>query len=253
MPEARLSAVLIVRDEAHNLPECLASLAWVDECVVVVDPNSRDATLAVARERADLVVVRRFDDFASQRNAGLDAATGDWVLSIDADERSGPAQAAEIRAQLASASHDGYRVPIHSEILGRPFRFSGTQLDRPIRLFRRDRARWAGAVHEVVSGLDRIGDIEAPLSHRTLPDMTTFLRKLDRYTTLEATQMAERGLPARRADLLVRPLWTFAKLYLGRQGFRDGVEGLLFCALSGVSVAVRSWKHREILRSGGLS
>jgi glycosyltransferase involved in cell wall biosynthesis len=255
MPEPRVSAVLIARDEAHNLPDCLDALAWADECVVVVDPASRDATLAVARQRADAVVVRRFDDFASQRNAGLDLATGDWVFSVDADERSSPAQAAEIRRAIADANryHDAYRVPIRSEILGRPFRYSGTQLDRPVRLFRRDRARWAGAVHEVVSGLTSIGELHEPLSHRTLPDMTTFLRKLDRYTTLEAGQLASRGVPARRRDLLVRPAWTFAKLYLGRQGFRDGVEGLLFCTLSGVSVAVRHWKHREILRGGGLT
>jgi glycosyltransferase involved in cell wall biosynthesis len=255
MPEPRVSAVLIARDEAHNLPECLASLAWADERIVVVDPASRDTTLAVARALADAVAVRRFDDFAAQRNAGLDLASGDWAFSVDADERSSPEQAAEIRRRIAdpAAPLDGYRVPIRSEILGRPFRYSGTQLDRPVRLFRRDRARWDGAVHEVVTGLSAIGEIGHPLSHRTLPDMTTFLRKLDRYTTLEAGQLAERGVPARRRDLLLRPAWTFAKLYLGRQGFRDGVEGLLFCTLSGVSVAVRHWKHREILRGGGLT
>lgn len=252
MLEPRVSAVLIVRDEARNLPDCLDSLAWVDETVVVVDPASHDSTLAVARELADIVVVRRFDDFATQRNAGLVAATGDWVFSIDADERSSPSQGAEIRRRLNAADADGFRVPIHSEILGRPFRYSGTQLDRPIRLFRRDRARWTGAVHEVISGLEAIRELESPLSHRTIPDMTTFLKKLDRYTSLEAGQLAERGIPARNRDLLLRPAWTFAKLYLGRQGFRDGLEGLLFCALSGVSVAVRSWKHRELLRGGGL-
>ncbi len=254
MLEPRVSAVLIVRDEAHNLADCLASLSWVDETVVVVDPASRDTSLATARERADVVVVRRFDDFASQRNAGLGAASGDWIFSIDADERSSPSQGTEIRRRLDSASQppDGFRVPIQSEILGRPFRYSGTQLDRPVRLFRRDRAQWTGAVHEVVSGLHAIQEIREPLSHHTLADMTTFLRKIDRYTSLEASQLAERGVPARPGDLILRPAWTFAKLYLGRQGFRDGLEGLLFCALSSVSVAVRGWKHRELLRGGGL-
>lgn len=254
MREPRVSAVLIVRDEAHNLPDCLASLSWVDETVVVVDPSSRDTSLALSRELADVVVVRRFDDFASQRNAGLDATAADWIFSIDADERSSPAQGEEIRRRLNAPSPppDGFRVPIRSEILGRPFRYSGTQLDRPIRLFRRDGARWSGAVHEVVSGLATISAIESPLSHRTIPDMTTFLRKLDRYTSLEAGELAESGAPVRHRDLILRPAWTFAKLYLARQGFRDGLEGLLFCALSGVSVAVRSWKHRELLRGGGL-
>ena len=88
------------------------------------------------------------------------------------------------------------------------------------------------------------------LTHRTIPDMTTFLAKIERYTTLEARKLAGEGVRPCLGDLTLRPIWTFAKLYLGKQGFRDGLEGLMFCALSGVSAAVRSWKLREIARAG---
>jgi len=254
-PAPRVSALIVARDEAENLPACLASLAWADETVVVVDAASRDATEAIARGSADRVLVRRFDDFAGQRNAALGLASGDWVLAVDADERAAPGLAAEVRraASDPSSAHAGYRVPIRSVVLGKPFRYSGTQHDRPLRLFRRDRGRWVGTVHETVDLGGTAGQLEAHLTHRTIPDMHTFLRKIDQYTTLEAVQAHRDGARFRPVDVTLRPVWIFAKLYLGKQGFRDGLEGLAFCALSGLSVAVRHWKHRELLRAGRAS
>ena len=96
MPEPRLSVLIVAKNEAHNLAECLSAVSWADERVVVVDSASRDATREIAESKADVVIVRAFDDFASQRNCGLAAASGDWVLSIDADERATPALADEI-------------------------------------------------------------------------------------------------------------------------------------------------------------
>ena len=93
-----------------------------------------------------------------------------------------------------------------------------------------------------------IGLLRSALEHATLPDMQTFLRKLNDYTTLEAIKFEREGRSHHARDLAVRPVWTFLKLYLGKQGFRDGLEGFVFCALSGLSVAVRHWKHRERIR-----
>ncbi len=250
MARPTVSAVIIARDESAHLADCLESLGFVDEVVVVVDASSRDETEAIARAGADRVLVREFDDFAGQRNAGLSQAHGDWVLSIDADERVTPELAQEIQTMTIDLTRDevAYRLPIRSVVLGRAFRASGTQNDRPVRLFRRDLGRWEGRVHETVRVQGRVGEMRANLTHRTIPDMRTFLHKLDKYTTLEAEQFAREGRPWRHADLLVRPAWTFAKLYLGKSGFRDGLEGLMFCSLSAVSVAVRHWKHRELLR-----
>ena len=111
MPEPRLSVLVVAKNEAHNLADCLASASWADERVVVVDPASRDATLEIAERDADVVAVRGFDDFASQRNAALALASGDWVLSIDADERVTPALAAEIRRVIADPATSVPRVP----------------------------------------------------------------------------------------------------------------------------------------------
>jgi glycosyltransferase involved in cell wall biosynthesis len=251
VPDARVSVLILAKNEAENLPHCLQTVAWANEVIVVVDRASRDETRAIAERGADLVALRTFDDFASQRNAALDLASGEWVFAIDADERATPALAAEIRRVTSDPRnpHNGFRVPIRSVILGRRFRFSGTQHDRPLRLFRRGAGRWIGTVHETVDLQGTAGRLASALQHCTIPDMRTFLRKINEYTTLEAIKFIREDRPCRARDLSVRPAWTFVKLYVGKQGFRDGLEGFVFCALSGFSVAVRHWKHRELLRA----
>jgi hypothetical protein len=251
MAESRISVLILAKDEAENLPTCLSTVNWANEVIVVVDRATRDQTAVIAKRGADLVAIRTFDDFASQRNAALGLASGEWVFAIDADERATPELAAEIRRVTSDPriKHSGFRVPIRSVVLGRRFRFSGTQHDRPLRLFRRGAGRWVGTVHETVDLQGTAGQLTQALQHRTIPDMQTFLRKINEYTTLEAIKFEREGRPYRVTDLTLRPFWTFARLYLGKQGFRDGLEGFVFCALSGLSVAVRHWKHRERLRA----
>ncbi len=253
MPEPRVSVLVVARDEADNLASCLAATRWADERVVVVDARSRDATLEIARRDADVVAVRDFDNFADQRNAALALSSGDWVLSVDADERVTPELAADVRRTIADPdqTYVGYRVPIRSEILGRRFSFSGTQQDLPLRLFRRDSGRWVGRVHETVDLRGDAGRVGGALRHRTIPTMRVFLEKIDHYTTLEAEEMAVANRPWRMSDLMLRPAWTFLKLYVLKQGFRDGLEGFMFCLFSGVSTAVRAWKHRELVVETG--
>ena len=248
MREPRLSVLVVAKNEAHNLARCLASTSWADERVVVVDPASRDVTLDIAKRDADIAVLRIFDNFANQRNAALALASGTWVLSIDADERVTPELAAEIQRIISdpATSERGFRVSIRSEILGREFAFSGTQHDQPLRLFRRDSGHWVGFVHETVELNGSIGSLRSELRHKTLPTMSAFLNKVNDYTTLEAQGLAVSRRRYRFSDLTLRPLWTFFKLYIFKQGFRDGVEGFMFCALSGISVSVRAWKHREL-------
>jgi glycosyltransferase involved in cell wall biosynthesis len=248
MAEPRLSVLIVARDEEHHLDDCLGSVRFADERIVVVDSASRDRTFEIAHGAADRVIVREFDHFAGQRNASLGLASGDWVLAIDADERVTPELAAEIRSALADSDRPevGYRLPIRSEVLGRPFRHSGTQQDLPLRLFRRDRGHWTGLVHETVDLSGPVGQMHQFLEHRTLADVRVFLHKINRYTTLEARDMYQSGRRYRFSDLTARPLWTFLKLFLYKQGFRDGLEGLMFCALSGLSVAIRTWKLREL-------
>jgi glycosyltransferase involved in cell wall biosynthesis len=230
-----ISANLITLNEERNLAPCLESLVWVDE-IVVVDGGSRDRTAEIARRYTDRVVVNPFDDYASQRNRALDASRGEWVFSIDADERVPRALAREIRQRALDAGPDvaGFWVPIRSRIFGRRFRFSGTQGERKMRLFRRERGRWHGPVHETVALSGHTGRLRHAIDHESTPDLETYSLKLDRYSSFEAERIRTAGCSLAWWQPRLVSLWTFAKLYFGKLGMLDGPEGFRFCALSGL-------------------
>jgi hypothetical protein len=247
MSPPTLTALVVAKNEARELPGCLAALRWASQIIVVVDATSVDATESIARRLADLAIVRRFDDFASQRNAGLAHATGDWILSVDADERVTPELRTEIERSISHAQNTvAYRVPIRSNLFGHTFRYSGTQNDRPVRLFRREAGRWIGRVHETIELKGHVDTLSHYLTHTTHETIQEFLIKMNLYTDLEALQLYQSGTRPRWTDLTLTPLWTFARVYLKHQGFRDGAAGFLFCVLSAISTMVRGWKLREL-------
>ncbi len=243
--EARISAAIIVLDEAHHLARLLPQLAWVDE-IVVVDGGSRDATVEIARRSGCRVVHRPFDTFARQRNHALRLATSAWVLSIDADECPSRGLPAEIRSVLPGTKYSAFRIPIRSRIFGRRFRRSGTQDDLPMRLFRRDAAAWTGDVHEVLRVRGRAGRLQHWLDHNPLPDLAVFLTKMHRYTSLEARRRLAAHVPPRRIDPWVCPLRETLRRLIWKQGFLDGPEGWAFCLLSGLSEWVLADQHRRL-------
>lgn len=237
-----VTAALIVLNEAQNLAALLPRLDWVDE-IIVVDGGSTDESVAVARSHGCRVLERPFDTFARQRNFAIDEASGDWVLSIDADERPTEALVAEIRQRLGEESFAAYHVPIRSTIFGRPFRFSGTQNDRPIRLFRREAARWMGDVHEVLQVVGNVGQLAGWLEHHTIPNFAAFMAKMDRYTALEAAARVAAGRPPRHRDLWIAPAREVFRRLIWKKGILDGPAGWAFCWLSGLSEWVLARRH----------
>lgn len=228
-----VSATLIVLNEAANLAACLESVRWADE-IVVVDGGSRDATVSVASTRATRVIQHPFDDFASQRNRALELSTSDWVLSLDADERVPAALRDEIRHAIGHSAHEvsGFWVPIASHLFGRRFRWTGTQSERKLRLFRRARGRWQGRVHETVQIAGRRGVLRHAIEHHSTPNRAAYRRKLERYVSLEVARLREAGVTPRCWGHLLDPLWTFGRLYVANLGILDGVAGLQFASLS---------------------
>jgi glycosyltransferase involved in cell wall biosynthesis len=243
-----ITAAIVALDEERNLSELLPQLGWVDE-IVAVDGGSTDGTVAAARSHGCRVFSRRFDDFARQRNHAIDAATSEWVLSIDADERPTPRLVIEIRRRIASAREAAFRVPIRSSIFGRRFRASGTQDDRPIRLFRRRAARWAGDVHERLRVCGRVGRLQGWLTHQTIPDLHTFLVKVHRYTMLEARARVEAGQAPRRRDAWWAPAREVFRRLVWKRGYVDGPEGWAFCLLSGLSEWVLAERHHRLWKA----
>ncbi len=224
----QLSAIIITHNEAANLSDCLGSLSFCDE-IVVVDQASTDDTAAIAA-RAGARVVQKpdFAGFGPQKQAALDAARGEWVLSIDADERVPEALAQEIIAATASGAHDGYRINRRTYFLGRYLRHGGWYPDHVLRLARRAAARFsADAVHEELLVDGSIGDLRADMLHMSYRTIDDVLAKQRRYALLSAQARRGRGARGGLGSALLRSLFTFLKCYFLQLGLLDGSRGLV--------------------------
>ncbi len=238
MSRPRISALVPTRNEERNLAECLASLAFADE-VVVVDSESTDRTVEVARAHGARVLVRRFDDWSSQKNWALAQLAHPWALCVDADERVDGTLAAAIAALPADPAADGYRLARHNWFLGRRIEHSGWQGDAVLRLFRRDAARFEGAIHEHVVGLSRVATLPGALLHHPYRTWGDYERKLWRYARANARMAFDAGRRSGPLDMLVRPPVRFVRMYLAQGGFLDGGAGLALCGLSAIAVFVK--------------
>ena len=228
----RLSALVLSKNVEEKLPDCLASLACVDE-IVVVDDESSDATRAIAERAGARVLVRRLEGFAEQRNAGLLLCSGEWVLVVDADERVTPALRAEIAKAIAEPGERvGFRLPRRNHLMGRWMRGCGWYPDYVVRLFRRVGARYVGNVHERPLLAGPLGRLRSPLLHFTYDSLEEYAAKMDRYSTMAAAERWAAGRRAHLLDLLLRPPLVFVKLYLLRLGVLDGESGLVVSVMS---------------------
>jgi glycosyltransferase involved in cell wall biosynthesis len=250
MTRATLSVVVVTLNEEERIRECLDSVAWADE-LIVVDAESHDKTAAIARELTDHVIVRPWPGFPAQKNFGLAQATGDWVLSLDADETVSPELRTEITTILtAGGTADGYRVPRHNIFWGRWVRHGGLYPDWQVRLFRRGHGRFADrAVHEAITVDGTVARLRGHLEHRSYRDVADFLARADRYTSLAAEEAIAAGRPSRPLlDLVARPVGRFLGMYVARAGFLDGWRGFLLATLYAYYVLMRSAKIWERAR-----
>jgi glycosyltransferase involved in cell wall biosynthesis len=228
MDRPRLSAVLITKNASAHLRECLASLAFADE-IVILDSGSSDSTESIAGEfHAEFVVDADWQGFGVQKNRALELATGDWVLSIDADEIVTPELRDDILRTLAAPAFAVYAMPRLSNFCGRWMRHGGWWPDPVTRLFRRERAKFsADAVHERLVFDGECGRLQSHLLHYSYDDFEQVLEKLDRYSTLGAQQAFARGARASLAQAIARGAWAFVRTYVVKLGFLDGGAGYL--------------------------
>ncbi|MCA9752607.1 MAG: glycosyltransferase family 2 protein [Gemmatimonadetes bacterium] len=242
----KLSVLVPTRNEAANLEECLRSVAFADE-IVVVDSESTDDTRAIAERCGARVLVHPFAGHAAQKNWGLERVTHDWVLILDADERATPELAREVREILASPSAPGYWIHRRNTFLGREIRGCGWQRDKVLRLFDRRHGRYEDVrVHEEVRLDAGAGQLREKLWHHSCTDLGAWLEKVDRYSTLGAEEAMRRGRRPRFGDLSGRPVARFAKQWLVQGGWRDGIEGWILCVTSAYSVFLKYAKLRRL-------
>jgi glycosyltransferase involved in cell wall biosynthesis len=223
----RLSAIVITRNEAANIGECLDSLAFCDERIVV-DCGSTDATAEIARGKGARVEFHEWRGFGAQKGRALALATGTWVLSIDADERVTPELAAAIGAAIAKGDADAWEFPRLSSFCRRQMRHSGWYPDYVLRLFRRGKARFNDAiVHERVICAGVVKRLSPPLIHHPVARLEDALSRMDRYSTASAEAIVAAGRKVSFMTGIGHGLYSFLRTYILRAGFLDGAEGFL--------------------------
>lgn len=249
MAELELSAYVITLDEEANIAACLESIAWVPD-IVVVDSASRDGTVEIARRYTPRVYQEEFQGFGRLRNAALAHCRHDWVLSVDADERVSPELRAEIEQELAAPRHAAYFIPRRSHFLGHWIRHCGWYPDyRQPQLFDRRLFRYREElVHEGFECQGSVGYLAGHVLQYPFRTVGQFLQKMDRYSLLRAKDMARAGKRFSAARLIMSPPFTFLRMYLLRQGFRDGLPGFILSSLYAhytLLKYVRLWEERR--------
>ncbi len=238
----RLSAIVITRNEAANIAACLDSVAFCDERIVV-DSGSDDGTIEIATRKGARVVSRAWEGFGPQKNFALSLAAGDWILSIDADERVSPAHAAAIRAAKDEERAHRYQKARRSRFLGREMRHSGWSPDYVLRLFRRGAARFSDdLVHERVICDGKVARLAQPLDHFPVLRLEDAISRMDRYSTAGARMLAAKGRRVSFASGITHGLWSFLRAYVWRLGFLDGREGFLLAVANAEGTYYRYMK-----------
>jgi glycosyltransferase involved in cell wall biosynthesis len=249
MPESRypLSVIVITRNEERNIEECLQSVAWADD-IIVVDANSSDRTVDLARTVTRKVFVKEWLGFASAKNFALGEAKNDWVLWLDADERITPELAAEIQNTIhrSGTTHNGFEVARRAYFLGKWIKHCGWYPGYVARLFRKSAGRFNDSrVHEQLELTGSTARLNNDLIHYTDHTLYHYFAKFNRYTSLAAEDMMESGQRFSLYDVLVRPPFLFFKMYILRLGFLDGMHGLILSLLSAAYVFVKYAKVWE--------
>ena len=246
-----LSVILITRNEEANLADCLASLEGIAQQVVVVDTNSSDRTLDIAKSYGAVIAQPQdWPGFGPQKNRALDLATGEWVLSLDADERLTPALKSEIVTAIHHSAHvDCFAIPRLSWYCGRFIRHSGWNPDYVDRLFKRGSARFSDdLVHERLIPSGQVAKLENPMLHYSFMDYSQVLQKIDRYSTASAEQAFAQGKTSTPLKAVLHGAWSFFRTYFLRAGFLDGPQGFTLAMSNAQGTYYRYVKLWHLIR-----
>lgn len=224
-----LSVIIITKNEAHNIEDCLKSVDWADE-IVVVDSESTDGTAEIARNFSPKVkvLVTDWPGYGKQKQRALEMATGDWVLSLDADERVTSDLKWEIQKNILKLDYAGFEILFRSEYCGKLIRFGDWWNDKQVVLFRRSLARFVSLeVHERIEVTGPIGKLKGYIHHIAFPNLDLVLKKMNDYSRFSALQKKARGQTGGLFKAISHGLWAFFRGYCLRLGFLDGKEGFM--------------------------
>ena len=242
-----ISVTIRTYNEEKNIRECLESVSWADE-IVVVDSNSTDSTVDIAREFTSHVITQKWLGHIGQSQFATDHASNNWVLHMDADERVSPALREEILAlDLVSSPYDAYEMPRRHFFMQRWINHSAWYPDYKIRLFRKDLCKWGGyAPHDEVKVKGRKKKLKNDILHYIYRDIAHFASTKNTYSSLTAADHYASGKRARIIDFTLRPLYSFLYRYFVRLGFADGIAGFTISVMESHAVFMKYIKLYEI-------
>ena len=245
-----VAAIIITKNEERNIADCLATVGWVDE-VIVVDAESSDRTAQIARTVTPRVYVRAWPGYGPQKNFGIDQTEAEWILIVDADERVSPLLEQELKTLLARESATdivGYEVPRRNFFYGRWIQGGGLYPDYQLRFFRRSAGRYDDTLlHERLCLNGRIERLSGPLDHYSMPTIQEHVRKMRRYTTLGALEKLKSLKTVTSMNLVGHHLGTILRTYVLRKGYQDGLHGLIVAGFAGMHTFVKYAKAWEAL------
>jgi glycosyltransferase involved in cell wall biosynthesis len=224
----KLSVAIITFNEEKNIERALKSVDFADE-IIVVDSFSTDATVEICKKYTDNVTLREFKGHIDQKNHALSLTANDWVLSIDADEEVTAKLKENIIAVLKSDGvKDAYKMPRRSFYLGRWVRFSGWYPDYNVRLVNKNKSKWGGIdPHDKMMVDGECGTLKGDLLHYPYKDIAHHLDTINKYTSIAAGRLYEKGKTTSVLNIAVRPVFTFIKKFFLKLGFLDGVAGFV--------------------------
>lgn len=245
---APLTVLILAKNEASRIAECLASVRWAQE-VLVIDDESTDETVRLAESLGARVVQRKMDNEGRHRNWAAEQATHEWILSVDADERVTPALAEEIQRLFehhTSPPHGCYAIPRRNYIGKRWIRYGGWYPSAQLKLFQRSRFRWEETtVHPRAFADCSCGTLQGDLLHFSYRDFSDFISKMNRQTSLEAEKWLHDGRRMPLSKAMWRAMDRFVRAYVLKQGFRDGFAGFMVAVFGGLYQLVAWTKYWE--------
>lgn len=227
----KISFVILTKNEEGNIRECLESVLWGDE-LIVVDDFSDDETIGIAKKIGAKVFKRKLsNDFSSQRNFALNKASGDWVLFLDADERISEDLALEIKEAIKKNNFSGFYLKRKDFFYGKILNHGETGNIKLLRLAKRTSGKWQRSVHEVWKVKGNTDVLKNPLYHYSHPSIFQFISQVNKFSSLHAKELYQKGTRFKIFNLICYPAGKFLLNYIIKRGFLDGTRGFVFAMM----------------------
>jgi glycosyltransferase involved in cell wall biosynthesis len=244
---SKLSVIIICKNEAINILDCIKSASFADE-LIVLDSGSDDGTIDLVKSTEAKLLITDWPGYGVQKNRAIAASSGDWIFSLDADERISSELAEEIRNTISAEMSAVFDVPRSSLYVSKFMKHSGWNPDRTKRLFKRGYAKFSeNIIHESLETNEVIGHLKAPLIHYSFRDFETVLIKINEYSTLSAKQsFSNKKTKASLKKAILHGMWAFFRTYLIKAGFLDGREGFMLAVSNAEGVYYRYLKIMQL-------